>query len=444
MLFKKTKKTQSQMAWVISVEMGLGHARAAYPLRDIAYNGIVLSGSKISSSKKEYKLWKRLKKIYYFFSNAEQIPIIGKYIFNLLVKSEEISPYYPKRDLSKPNWGINYLEKLIDKKGLCSDIIKKISHPKLPIINTYFASAIAIDKKKKNIKNNYCMVCDSDINRAWVPGNPFNSNIKYMVPSEHAKRRLLLYGIKEKNIFFTGFPLPKENIGSENKLEILKKDLLARLLRLDPDNKFFNLYEHSLCHFFGKKFIPKLRPDYFTLMFAVGGAGAQFNMAKKIVTSLKKKIKQKKIRFILSAGIHKYIYNDFNNHIKSLTLSSYMGKEIKIIYDPKLFNYLDKFNKILHETDILWTKPSELSFYCGLGIPILIAPPIGTHEIYNRKWLRNIHAGVIPDGAIKHCDEWLFHIRKKGRFAEAAWQGYRQAVTLGTYKIERLISTGEI
>ena len=28
----------------------------------------------------------------------------------------------------------------------------------------------------------------------------------------------------------------------------------------------------------------------------------------------------------------------------------------------------------MRTTDILWTKPSELSFYCGLGIPIVMAP----------------------------------------------------------------------
>lgn len=34
------------------------------------------------------------------------------------------------------------------------------------------------------------------------------------------------------------FPLPVENIGTESGLEVLKLDLLARLLRFDPTGKF--------------------------------------------------------------------------------------------------------------------------------------------------------------------------------------------------------------
>ena len=51
--------------------------------------------------------------------------------------------------------------------------------------------------------------------------------------------------------------------------------------------------------------------------------------------------------------------------------------------------YFNTFNETLRETDILWTKPSELSFYAGLGIPIIIAPTIGSLEDFNKK--RCIH-----------------------------------------------------
>ncbi|MBU1077740.1 MAG: hypothetical protein KKH98_10630 [Spirochaetes bacterium] len=436
----KKKRTGKSKAWVISVFMGLGHVRAAYPLKDIAYKEILLSGTKSTSSQDEFKIWMKLKRIYYFFSKAENIPIIGKYIYDLLIKSEEISPYYPKRDLSSPNWASAYLDSLIYKKNLCGDLIKRVESENIPVISTYFASAIAIDRKKKNIDNNYCVICDSDINRVWVPVVPRRSNIKYLVPSNHAKRRLTLYGIDERNIIFTGFPLPKENIGSEKKQEILKKDVFNRLLRLDPENKFFSMRKYSVLKHLNIKNVPLKRPDQFTLMFAVGGAGAQFDMAKKIVEVLKTKIRQNNIRFFLSAGIRKDVNDEFLAHIDELGLSSFLNKGIRVIYSEDVFSYLKSFNDALHETDVLWTKPSELSFYAGLGIPILIAPPIGTHEMYNRKWLRDINAGVVPDGPVKYCDEWLFHIREEGRLAEAAWNGFLKAPSLGTYNIENLIS----
>ena len=35
---------------------------------------------------------------------------------------------------------------------------------------------------------------------------------------------------------------------------------------------------------------------------------------------------------------------------------------------------------------MLWTKPSEMTFYAALGIPLILAPPLGAHERYNRRW----------------------------------------------------------
>jgi hypothetical protein len=33
-------------AWVVTVLMGLGHLRAAYPLRDLTHEGVVIYGSR--------------------------------------------------------------------------------------------------------------------------------------------------------------------------------------------------------------------------------------------------------------------------------------------------------------------------------------------------------------------------------------------------------------
>ena len=49
---------------------------------------------------------------------------------------------------------------------------------------------------------------------------------------------------------------------------------------------------------------------------------------------------------------------------------------------------------MLLDTDILWTKPSELSFYAGLGLPIIMAPSVGAQERFNKAWLRAIGAAI--------------------------------------------------
>jgi hypothetical protein len=128
--------------------------------------------------------------------------------------------------------------------------------------------------------------------------------------------------------------------------------------------------------------------------------------------------------------------------INELGLIGHLGQELDVVFDQDVSRYLQKFNQSLRRTDILWTKPSELSFYCGLGIPILMAPPIGTHEERNKRWLEEIHAGILPSGSVEACHEWLFDLRENGRLAEAAWDGFLKARKLGTYKIEKLVRTG--
>ena len=78
--------------------------------------------------------------------------------------------------------------------------------------------------------------------------------------------------------------------------------------------------------------------------------------------------------------------------------------------------YFQEFSKILSNTDILWTKPSELVFYAGLGVPLLLAPPIGSQEKFNRKWLLDIGAGIDQQD-IKLTHQWLPDLLEDGTFA---------------------------
>jgi hypothetical protein len=99
------------------------------------------------------------------------------------------------------------------------------------------------------------------------------------------------------------------------------------------------------------------------------------------------------------------------------------------------------FKSVLRTTDILWTKPSELSFYAALGIPIVMTPALGSQETFNRTWLQDIQTGIRQMNP-EYTDEWLFHLLKKGHLAEAAWSGFLKARKLGTYKILEVLETG--
>ena len=118
-------------------------------------------------------------------------------------------------------------------------------------------------------------------------------------------------------------------------------------------------------------------------------------------------------------------------------------ENLRVIYDDNKDGYFQKFCKIMRDTDILWTKPSELSFYSGLGIPIILAPTIGSQEVYNRKWLYEVQAAIQQEDP-KYANEWLFDLLLEGRLAESAWDGFIKARKYGTYRIIEVLATGSM
>ena len=109
-------------------------------------------------------------------------------------------------------------------------------------------------------------------------------------------------------------------------------------------------------------------------------------------------------------------------------------KNINIHYSDTFSIYYKIFNNILSTTDILWTKPSELSFYTALGLPIIMAPAIGSQEIYNNKWLMSIDS-AIDQKNISNTSKWLFEKINSGEFARLAFNGFLKARKYGTQNI---------
>jgi UDP-N-acetylglucosamine:LPS N-acetylglucosamine transferase len=118
-----------------------------------------------------------------------------------------------------------------------------------------------------------------------------------------------------------------------------------------------------------------------------------------------------------------------------------MNNQVSIIWGESNEAYFDHFNRALHTTDILWTKPSELSFYCALGIPIIMTPAIGPQEKCNQRWLREIGAGIKQQNP-EYTNQWLKDLLNKGRLAEAAWNGFLKGRKFGTYNIIDFLEKG--
>ena len=69
-------------------------------------------------------------------------------------------------------------------------------------------------------------------------------------------------------------------------------------------------------------------------------------------------------------------------------------------------------------------------FYAALGIPLLLAPPVGIHESYNLRSVRENGAGFKQRDARVAGDRLLDHL-----VASAAWAGYRRLPSRGLYQI---------
>jgi hypothetical protein len=421
-------------AWVISANMGLGHQRATYPLRDIAYEGIQLFGEDEMSDKKEKRNWKIFQNSYESLSRTRQLPIIGPSLFSILERLQNISPYYPLRDQSKPSFQVKSLSALI-KRGMGKGMSKRLKSKRLPVITSFYAVAIAAEQLTDLPV--YCIICDADINRVWVAEKPQQSRIVYFAPCGNALRRLREYGVPDERIFLTGFPLPYENIG-EN-MSIIRQDLANRLIRLDPTKRFRIIHGQEAKHYLGSYWNPEAKADPITLTYSIGGAGAQAEIAGGALKGLSRFIKKGQIRLNLVAAHRIEVKAYFEKLLKKYGLEN--SEYVRIIFNTDKYQYFETFNKILRNTDILWTKPSEMSFYCGLGIPIIIAPPIGPHEVYNQRWLRDLGAGLHQSDP-QYCGEWIMDYLMDGKLSLAAWDGFLYARKLGADKIKEVLETG--
>jgi len=365
-------------------------------------------------------------------SRFKKIPLLGQAVFAIMDTFQKIQPFYPFRDLSAPTVQQKYFYKFI-RKGLGRDLIQKLNPSGLPFVTTFFVAAYMAEYH--NYQGDiYCLICDTDASRAWAPLDPPNSRIKFLLPSDKAKTRFLMYGVPKENLIVTGFPLPQENIGSQKK--ILLADLSRRIISLDPSN-IYRTHEKALLKSITPKSLDHKKIEPVTITFAVGGAGAQKEIGSLIISRLKSLIKIGEIKINLVAGNRSEVRAYFENEIRQNNLR--LGRGVEIVFDADKMEYFKKFNQCLHQTDILWTKPSELSFYCALGLPIIMSAPVGSQEDFNREWLLNVGAGIDSFDP-NFVDEWLPDLLASGRLARAAMDGFLQAESSGTDHIMQIFN----
>lgn len=418
-----------QKYWVLTADMGYGHQRAVNPFSKIAFHRIINLNNDAFTPIAEQKYWQKILWAYEFVSRVKKIPLIGGILFWLMNRLLRIPEKENKKDLSGPTYQVNLLRLQI-KKGLCRGVINTIKKNEWPVITSFYAPAIAADMA--GFKDIYCIICDADLNRVWVSKSPAKSNITYFVPGQQAAERLKMYGVPDQRIVLTGFPLHPDLLGNNN-LYLAKNDFCIRLKKLLPvgDN-------HIRIPDFCSVNVDADSDGNFPLniSFAVGGAGAQVELARRLLIELKVYLDAGKVHLNLIAGVRPEVRDYFNKWIKKLD-----AKSTRVVFEETKDRYFSTFNRVMRDTDLLITKPSELTFYAGLGIPVLMTLPVGSQEEFNRKWLLE-HDAAIDLPQKEKLGRWIAHGLAKGLFARLAINGFENIEKSGFYKIMNYLESG--
>lgn len=435
-MVQHSHKGVSPRAWVVDVNMGYGHSRAAFALKDLAGGHILSANDYVGIPAHDRKRWQESRKLYEFISRMKPLPLVGDFLFEAMDHWQEIPSFYPRRDLSKPNAQLRQIFYMIHR-GFGRHLIEKLSENPLPLVSTFFIPAFFADYYDYP-GDIWCVTTDADISRAWAPLDPKRSRIKYLASNGRVVERLKLYGVRSDHIFLTGFPLPKELVGGPEG-EGLKDLLTERLCNLDPNGIFHDRYQRTLQAELGPARCRRTTAAHpLTLTYSVGGAGAQRALGVKILKSLKSRIARHEIHLNLMAGYRKDAIAYYRDAVKETGLRKELGEWVCVPEHTSRADYFADFTETLKTTDILWTKPSELSFYSGLGIAIVMAPPIGSQEEFNRVWLSYVGGGVSQNDP-RYTGEWLFDWIASGGVARMAWNGYVEAPTHGAYRIEDVV-----
>jgi UDP-N-acetylglucosamine:LPS N-acetylglucosamine transferase len=260
--------------------------------------------------------------------------------------------------------------------------------------------------------------------------HPRTTRIRYFAPSTRVVRRLVAYGVPRERITLTGFPLPHELLGGPS-LPTAKANLLRRLARLDGDGIFRRHFGDEVERTVGPLPAADGPPR---VAFAVGGAGAQAELAERFLPSLAPVLRAGQLHLTLIAGVRREVADRFRRAISAAGLGSLVGSAVEILHAPDLPAYFRAFNAALADTDALWTKPSELAFFAALGIGLVLAPAVGEHERLNARWAMEHGAALRqhqPEGAAHWLADWL----ADGTLAQAAWSGFRSLPKQGLYEI---------
>jgi hypothetical protein len=416
---------------LVAVDMGYGHLRAAWPLAEALATPVLELDQPPLATSEERRRWQRSRAGYELISRASQLPLVGHGFRWLVDTLTEVPSLHGRRDHASPTVAVSALERMVES-GLGATLAGHLKRHDLTLLTTFYAPAIVADLS--GLDRVVCVVTDADCNRVWAPRSARETRVHYCAPSERVRRRLLAIGVPPGRVHLTGFPLPQELTGGPD-LAVLRRTLAERIVRLDPAGVFRASLRDELRHFLGE--LPEsAAADAPLLTFAVGGAGAQLELARAFLPSLGPAIERGALRLALVAGTRRAVADELRATLARCGLERHAG--VEVLLESDFAAYYRAFCDLMKRTDVLWTKPSELTFYGALGIPLVLSSPIGSHERFNRRWARERGAGLKQNDP-RHAREWLAEWLEDGVLAAAAWSGYLRLPKFGTRRVVEVV-----
>lgn len=418
---------------LVAIDMGYGHLRPAHSISTfLGGHPILLADAPPLASGEEQEQWRRARRAYEALSRASSLKVVGPLLSRVMAGVTHIPPLFPTRDLSSPTWETKMLE-TAGRRGMGRTLAARLDSARKALLTTFYAPALLSDLH--GAERVFCVITDSDVHRVWVPSSPDRSNVTYLAPTPRVERRLLAYGVSQEHIIVTGFPLPHELIGGPTA-PILEHNLRRRLKALDPSGRIALDPRARLLTVPAPSGEEQGAPH---LVFAVGGAGAQSELAARFVPSLAPLLRSGKLKVTLVAGVRERVRVEFERVIAQAGLERERASgQIQILHASSITTYFREFNRLLAQADILWTKPSELCFYAALGLPLILSNPVGSHEMENRRWVQQAGAAVLQ-GPPESTADWLSELLEDGTLAGAALAGAMRLPRHGLYRIVELV-----
>jgi hypothetical protein len=418
---------------IVAVEMGYGHLRAAYTLAESFGTEVIRMDMPPVAGPVETVVWRAAMKLYNTLSQACDWPVAGAAARQILGSITEIVPFRPH--VTKEPASLT--TRLMD--GLTGTVIGRrframASGSERPILATFPAAALAARRAPGS--RVFCLATDTDLNRAWAPADAAQAGIDYLVPVQRVAERLRSFGVPDRRVHITGFPLPAKLVAQAQSA------LARRLHRLDPAATFrqqAHIDAAALCSHPPQPLLGRA----ITMTIAIGGAGAQTRQVGQILSSLRGRIMAEKLSLTLVAGMRSDVAGILGAMVRSAGLAPRIGNGIDILFaaDPK--DYFRRFEDCLAGTDLLWTKPSELVFYAALGLPLLLAPPVGGQEHANRDWLL-FNEAALDAGDPAALDRRLTDLLATGELCRVACNAYSRFDRNGSDRILELVGSSNL